>query len=293
MGLFSSIVGKATSIAKDIGKAATKELDIIQAVYANPTTAITKGIGAAVEKTKSLTPTQAAVKVATNTALAAGTIVGASSTVGKTAISAVGKALLPTTFKKAAIEAAAVPVVYGAIAKSPTNAAKAVVQTPANLAQVGGNIAGLLADPSLENAKNIVKENPVTTGVLVGAAGLGTGIALAPTIASIANTKALNKTTEALIDQPETVQPEVIRSANPGTLTPVVAKETFADQSKTIETTSPASQLPVTPQTQTVAAGGTSTSKKRKPRRRKPQRQNISQKVNVVVANQNYLKRRY
>lgn len=95
----------------------------------------------------------------------------------------IGKTILSTAVKYPKTAIASVigtPIVAGYVAKDPLGALKTtaksteklVSQGIPSLVNVGGNIQEFVKDPSLSTAKNIVAENPITTGALA-LAGLG------------------------------------------------------------------------------------------------------------------------
>jgi hypothetical protein len=285
MGLFTSVISKATSAVKATGAAIATGLDTLQAAYANPTTFVTQGPSAAIAKTQQSTPTQNAIKVGTNALIAGGVILGASSTIGKTVLTAAAKTLIPKTATQTLITAAAVPIVVGAFTSQPKESAKVILEAGPNLANLGGNLADFAADPSLEKAKDIITENPITSGLIAGGAALSGGLLAIGPIVTALNTDALRDNTKATEDRLIGIPKENEKNYSIG---PSKAVETFSGQSSTIDTT-PAgvAPTPITPQTQQISA----TSKKKKKRSKVSKPQNISQRVNVIVSNKNYIKR--
>jgi len=116
----------------------------------------------------------------------------------KAVIQKAATSLIPSTTKGKVIAAVAAPVVIGAVAKEPVKSFKAAVQAPSELAQFGGDIATFAANPSLESAKQIVKESPIISaaaGLLVAGGAIKT---IAPAIATIKQTEAIKEQTTAI-----------------------------------------------------------------------------------------------
>jgi hypothetical protein len=185
---------------------------------------------------------------------------GGAAVVAKTA----AKALIPSTAKGKVIAAVAAPVVIGAISKEPVKVAKAAISAPSELAQFGGDVATFAANPSVENAKQIVKESPIistVTGLLVAGGAVKT---IAPAIATIKQTEAIKEQTEAIKGATDTIQaPSGI---------------TVTDLSKT--------QTPLTPITpQTAPMSSVDVAKTRRKRARKAKLPSVNQNVRVNVIN--------
>lgn len=184
---------------------------------------------------------------------------GGAAAVAKTA----AKSLIPSTAKGKVIAAVAAPVVIGAVAKEPVKSLKAAVQAPSELAQFGGDVASFVANPSLESAKQIVKESPIisaATGLLVAGGAVKT---IAPAIASIKQTEAIKEQTAAIEGATKAVQPQGITV-------------TDLSQAQTPLT-------PVMPQTSQVSAG--TQARKRRKGVRKAAMPSVNQSVRVNVIN--------
>jgi hypothetical protein len=186
------------------------------------------------------------------TAAKAGTI--------KTAVVQGAKSLIPTTTKGRITAAIAAPVVVGAISKQPVASLKFVAKAPGELSQFGGDVASFATNPSLESAKQIIKESPVISAaaglVIVG----GAAKAIIPAIATARQTEAIQEQTEAIKG--------------------VSALPAATKEEKAI------SVMPAQPATlaQTQTISKTSVRVHRKPRiKEKPL--NVSQRVNVIVSN--------
>lgn len=189
----------------------------------------------------------------------------------------VGTALIPTTTKGKVIAAVAAPVVIGAVVSQPAESAKAVISAPSNLANVGSNIATLIAEPTLEHAKDLIKENPIIVGSAIAAGTIAAGSVIIPAITSNRNIAAINEQTKAIQDSTTALLKDTEKD--------VVVKDTTL----TTATTAAAPITPVTAQTQPIYAttGNAKTSTKRKRRSSKPTIQNFTQKTNVIVQNKN------
>jgi len=278
MGIFSRL-----------GKSVSKALDYISAPLAKPITTFTKGISAGAaevkaQREKGLTISQGLKQIgviAGTTAVAAGAVLaaapaastGAAGAAVRSAVVSTAKAAVPTTLKGKAIAAVAAPVIIGAVINQPAKIAEAVVKTPSALVNVGGNIANLAADPSIENIKTLVKENPVIVGGAAAAAAIVGAKTILPAIVTSRQIAATEKQTEA------------IEAATAGMSGGGIS----------------ATQQQITPQlpaTERIVTTATTTSKKRRKAAKKAVIQPISQRVNVVVQNKNtaygiknYLKR--
>lgn len=91
-------------------------------------------------------------------------------------------------------------IAAGAVARRPSETLTAAAELPSGLVNVGGNVADLISDPSIENAKKLVTENPFIVGATAATAliagGVGAG-AVANTLATTANTRAIKESTKA------------------------------------------------------------------------------------------------
>lgn len=210
--------------------------------------------------------------------LTSGLSVGATTT--KTAISSAIKAspaLIPTTTKGKVIAAVVTPVAIGATIKQPEKVAQAIVSTPSGLVNVGGNIANLAANPSIENVKTLVSENPVLVGGAVATAAAIGVKGILPAIATTTQTQAIKEQTKAI---EATTQGLIVQSTPEKDIISIPAQNN--------------APIPQTPQTQTIKATTTTKRKRRKTKQIMP---NISQRVNVLVNNdnrratKNYIKR--
>ncbi len=272
MGFLSNI-GKAISgAAKSVATAVVKSpvgkvMDVATVAFVHPIQTI-KAVVSPTTTVKQVVEThfaQPLSKQITETVIATAGYAGA--VVGGAAIGTAAKAgtllpaLIPATTKGKVIAAIAAPVVLGAVIKEPIKTAETIAGAPSALANVGANVAQFAADPSLEHAKEIITENPIIVGGAAAAAAILGAKALLPAIVGAKQIEAVQEQTEA------------IREATSGM--------------KTLEQpTTTAPIAPITPATErvvTTAAAKSST--KRKRRSVKAPTQNISQRVNVVVAN--------
>lgn len=282
MGLFGNIV-----------KAVYKPLDVAITTFAHPI----KVASAILSPTKTVsqvvaqTTAQTKSKQITDVILAGVGYATAGASVAKVATVGVAKAasaLIPSTMKGKAIAAAVAIPTVGAIVSQPSATLGAISKTPSALANVGGNIAKAAANPSVENFKNIVTENPVIVGAAVTGAALLGASKLLPAIATARQTEAIQEQTQAI----EAATPKIVESGK-------VKLTELPDGSRVSQqpeyTPSP---VAVTPSTSAISAGNAKTSPKRKRRVTRQIQGNISQKVNVVLQNRSnstglHLSKRY
>jgi hypothetical protein len=174
-------------------------------------------------------------------------------------VSAITKAITPTTLKGKVIGGAVSLVTVPAIVSNPS----IVPKTIGGLVNFGSNIGEVSKNPTTQGFTDIIKENPIistATGLIVAGA-IGKGVA--GTVASVVNTQAIKEQTEA------------IKGGN--MLTPQETGGTDG-QNTTITPTNP-----TTPQTVYMDDKPKTTQKKTYSKAR---RQPISQRVNLIV-NQN------
>jgi hypothetical protein len=193
------------------------------------------------------------------------TAVYASAVLGAGAVAAKGVAgtaasLIPETLKGKVIAAVAAPVVLGAVISKPLETLGAVAELPSGLANVGANIAGLVTDPSIASAKTLITENPLIVGTAAAAAAILGAKAILPAIVGAKQIEAIQEQTEA------------IKEAG--------GKPVVIETGETIAPTAP-----ITPKTERVVTTAAKTSTKKRKSSLKAPTQNISQRVNVLVAN--------
>lgn len=293
MGLLSNLGNAIKKTAAAVVRSPVgKALDIAATSFVHPI----QTIGAIISPTKTvsdLVKTQKAKplkKQITETVLTTAgygvTVVGsgvalAASKAGTIVPTAV-KAFTSLSPKQKVITALAAPVVVGAVIQQPKEIAQAVASTPASLANFGGNIAELVASPSIEKAKDIYKENPILTGAAATAAAFLTAKTIAPAVGNIIQTQAIKEQTEVIKD---VSKPTIIKE-------PVVSKDTTP--ALTTATTNAAPITPITAKTQPIYAT-TGTVTKKRSKKRSPKITNISQRTNVILQNKvsNIANRRY
>jgi hypothetical protein len=174
---------------------------------------------------------------------------------------------LPTSGKIAL--AVATPVVIGATIKDPNIVSKAA-ELPKNLSSFGSNIGTFSANPSIDNALQIAKDNPIISGGVIAATGIiaGKGVTgILNTIAVKENTAATNK----ILENMNTTQPiSNILPSNNNNLPAILPTSTTGTQNK-----------PITPETQIIpkSASSTSIKKYRKETKKIPQTQSL--RVNI------------
>lgn len=274
MGLLSSIKSAATKVLDTVVTTYSKPLAVAKAVVSPKTTV--KEVVAEFRAQPIETQKKGVIKAAAGySAALVGAAVAAVPAAAAVVVSA-AKAVIPATAKGKVIAAVAAPVVVGAVVREPAKAIQTVIKAPSELAQFGGDVASFAVNPSLETAKQVITESPI---ISTGVGLLATGAAIskiAPAIASIKQTEAIQEQTKAL--EGLAVAPA---------LTP---------ESKTAI----APQTPITPATQPLiatAGNGTTTTRKRRYTKAKPQQ--ISQRVNIIMQNKvtstgtkNYLNKR-
>jgi len=92
----------------------------------------------------------------------------------------------------------------GALIKEPVATIKAPFQLTSSLFNVGGNVATLATDPSLENAKTLFSENPLLVGSAAAVGALAVGKGALMTAAAV---KTLSGSEEVTINTGESVTP--------------------------------------------------------------------------------------
>jgi hypothetical protein len=205
-------------------------------------------------------------------------------TVAAGAVAAGGvSALIPATVTGKIAAGTGVLIGGGAIIAEPLATTEAIVQVPQSLANVGGNIAEFAANPSLDSAANIVKENPVTSGLLAAGAAVAVGAGVSTLVASTVNTLATKENTAAL------------KAGNVIIPAAVPAGETSGGASTITPTGSGlpiTATNPTTPETVSLSETKTKAASKK---RSKARREQINQKVNIIMSQNNsekYLNRR-
>lgn len=172
-----------------------KVMDTFSAVFSNPIKAITAVVS---KKTtiKQLTkehfekPLSAQI---TKTVLATAgyaSVLFAGSAVATKGVGAVAKTLIPATLKGKVIGAIVAPIAIGAVIQSPALIGK-TLDAPAELAEFGAGLGGVIADPSIGAFVELVKGSPVISAV-IGGAVLGTGaLAVGSIVSGIQTRKAI------------------------------------------------------------------------------------------------------
>lgn len=281
MGLLSNIVsGVKKSV---VGKA----LDTLSAAFIKPAETIqailspTKTVAQVIQKVDAQPLSKNITATVINTAVAATAVIGVGAAIKAVQAGTLLPALIPATTKGKVIAAVAAPIIIGAVANQPAKTAEAVINAPTALGNVGGNIASLIADPSLENLKTLVKENPVIVGGAVAAGAVAAGAA-ATSLVSAALTRSEMKQQTAAFERQATAAEELLKTGSQ--TTNLVAATPTEEPITVVDKTYHAEGAPVAPSTQKVSS---KSSIKRKKRILKPSMQNISQRTNVIVQNRN------
>jgi hypothetical protein len=281
MGLLNLLGGAIKDAA--VGVSAT-----IVGIVAHPVTLVTKGLEAARQEAINSSLASNITGIVVNTGLAAAAVSGIGALVegGSAGVAVAASKLIPATTKGKVIAAITAPVVIGAVVSNPAAAAKAIQNTPQDLANFGANAATLAANPSLANAKQLITDNPVISGVVgvAAAATIGGGIGLAAnTAATFLNSRATKENTAASVGD----------SSTPNASSNVLPSDNSS------QTTIPTNQgVPATAQTQTIQTGAVRR-RKRKSTRSVPSEINQNVKINVInssrsvgqLANKRYINR--
>ena len=223
-----------------------------------------------------------ALETVANHPYAAAAVVAAPIAIAKSpAVATVAKNIVTSVAPKTVVgkvaTVAAVPIVAGAIARQPIETISAVTALPSGLANFGGNVAQVAANPTLENAAKVFKENPVIAGATVAATVAAVGLGTSALLSNIANTAAVKENTKVM-------QTEGINISPTSNLLPQTSSITGAAL-PAASVSSP--QTPTLPQTQIVRVGGTTSSTRRRKRTSKAVMPSIRQNVNVLVQNRN------
>jgi hypothetical protein len=271
MGIFDSIAGVAKTLITQPIKSFVEGAKAVAGVTANPATAITQGVMAAEKKVGEQGIIISSIKsLATIGTVAAGVVAGSSALAGGTVAKVAAKTIAANPVKSV-VAAGAGLIGVGVAAKSPTKAAAAITSAPSSLVNFGSNVAGFTENPSLLAAEKILKENPLVSSVVIGAAGV-VGAKAATAVANIVTTERNTAALETLANTPPSKQlvNEILTTPKPADEIPI---NTLVQQS---------SFTPVTPQTNTISKGTTSKKRKRKTIKTPT---SISQRVNVIVSN--------
>jgi len=281
MGLLSSITkaiaSTATKAVTTIAKVATPALNTLSAVYTHPI----KTISAIVSPTKTVAKDVVAPYVAQPTAkritetltTAAGY---ATAVIGVGAVAGAAKAgtlassaakLIPATTKGKVAAAVAAPIAIGIVANQPIKSLEAVTGAPSALANFGGNVANVAADPSIAGILKTVKENPFIVGTL--AAG-GTIIGLKTIIPAISSAR----TTAAIKEQTEVIKEA---AASEKTAVMPTEKDTGLLPEKTLPTSE---EKPLMQETTTITTG-----RKRHRRATIKEKPSVRQSIKILVQN--------
>ncbi len=281
MGLFSSIKNVVSApikaaqsfvtakVAPDTRAKVVNVANTALAILTKPIQSIVN-LPKAVEKTKTESTASLVFQGATNALV----VTAPFSAVGKTAITTAGKSILPVIQANPIKSAVGGTLLAGALVAQPAKTISAISQTPSSIANVGGNIANLIAEPSVENLKELVTENPVIVGgAIAGAAILGAktiipAITGARTIDAMQEqTAAIKESTGALLDAPITSK--------------TTGKEVVATNQETPKSAET---------TRIVSTKSTGTRKKRKKKASIPENYN---KININIDNDTFNNGRY
>jgi hypothetical protein len=239
------------------------------------------------------------------TAIVAGAAVGLAGAGGLVAgaakaVPSIVKAVIPkSAIGKVAAVTLAVPVAVS-VAKQPIATAKSIFKLESGLTNVATNTLGLVNEPSIAKAKELVIENPIIVGALGAGAALLLGKGALLTAAALKTLGDDNKMSigdftiqEPKVPKEKTQVPKVPKEK---TQVPKVPKEAEVPAT----TPTPKSpELPVTPSTEVLTAGTTTKRRTRARRQTKIEPTRINQHVNIAIqtkstgisANKRYLNR--
>jgi len=93
------------------------------------------------------------------------------------------------------VVAVGTPVAVSTLVTS-QKAREGLVSLPSGLVNLGSNVGQFIDDPSVSNAVDIFKENPIIVGAGIAGAALAIGKGVVPALATIANTRAINESSE-------------------------------------------------------------------------------------------------
>lgn len=225
-------------ILSSIKKAAVKVLDTNQAIFSSPITTLTKGLSAGIAETKAKTPTKSAIDVLKTTAVAAAAILTAGTSAGRAGAVAIGKSLAPKTIKGGVVTAVAGTVAAGALVSSP-KIREQTVQAPSSLFNFGADVGKLVESPSLSNAKDVIVENPLASGIIGAGAALLAAPVVIPAVGGILTRNELEEQTQAFERQADIAESALENQKNQqyGIL-PVTAPQSFTGSSPPIPTQS-------------------------------------------------------
>lgn len=286
MGLFSNIVNKVGSskIGQVVFKPGgivdkiTKPIQYVGAVVANPITAIKESPKVALEKAKTQSLEKQTGKVLLNTGTVAAAVLTGGTAAGRAAVVSVAKSLVPKTTTGKVVAALAAPAAVSAVVSNPKIISE-VAKLPGKSAAFGSDVGTFTKEPTLENALNIVKENPLISTIVAGgaiAAGAGALVTGVGALENIKTRESVQELTNTLTNQlPTTAENKTVST----TQTP------FSPTTAITPATAPL------PKTQTTGVRRLKRKSMRSP-------VSVNQKVNVIVqnkntatGNKNYLKR--
>lgn len=169
-------------------------------------------------------------------------------------------------------------VTAGAIARQPKKATKAILSTPGALTNFGGNLADFAANPTLDNAQSIWKENPVVTSAAVLGAAAVVGKGITGLVSSAANTLAIKENTAAMEKTIDSMVGQSLPNAYDSLIT--------ASSDLPLAINAPSSQVPITPETQVIGKSAGRSVSKRRPTKKSPQIGALRQSLRVNIFNQ-------
>ncbi len=289
MGIFDTIKNVASSVLTAITPTKAKLQNVVDvlSIAINP---LSKD--KIIANVSNPTLKTAVETIANHPYVTAGVVAGGITAVSNpTAAVNATKSLIPTSTSGKIAAAVAIPIAAGVVAQSPTKVIPAVVSLPSELMKFGSDAAKVIENPTLQNAKNLIKESPVISAV-VGAAAVGAvGLGVSGLIASVANTISTKENSAALMAAAGGTIINQSREDWEKEMNAEAAK--YGNElpfPKTAENKAIAAPLPITPATQTVQAKSLTTTRKRAKRQIKTG--NISQRVNILINSGKFINKR-
>jgi len=259
----ATILGKLKNTFLPSSKVAQQRRNKIIDTFA-PTPEVSKARRIDTFGTESKLVATGAIALAAGAAIAAPAVVaraGGLAPAASKAGSAIARTAIANPGKAAVAGIIAAPAIAGALRNDP----KVVTRTAGGLANFQGNIYEAFKDPSKENFANIIKENPVISGIAAGGALLtagAAGAALSGT-ANLFNTTATRENTKAIKES--------------------ISGGVAAIPANNIQSVPLSTGTPMTPQTQALSTvGPRSVSRSRK--KKAPQQIRQSVRVNIINA---------
>lgn len=220
--------------------------DTIKSVVSkSPVVAVASSIISGLKGEKEKQASQIKTAVTSSAALVGAVVLGGTS-VGKSIVSKVAKAIVPTTPKGVATAAVAAPVAVGVLTSSP-KARETVVSAPSALTSFGKDVGAFIEEPSVSKAKEVVMENPLASAIVgTGAAVAAAGVVV-PAVSGALTREKIEDVEDALIASSASQKPIVVYEPAPvADTTPIVSATPAVMQDMATVTTNP--DIPILPE---------------------------------------------